>query len=98
MASPRGVGSRTFTDMIGALAERCDLCSPNECLNFFKVARYLSGEKLDALLCLLDSERGNSSLPGSSLRSVTGDSQQSEHSHRCLLFAFGIKFALLASA
>lgn len=50
MASPRGVGSRTFTDMIGALAERCDLFSPNESLNFFKVARYLSGKKLDALL------------------------------------------------
>ncbi|MFV1874541.1 IS630 family transposase [Nioella sp.] len=39
----RRIGARTFTDMFSALAEICDLFSPDECWNYFKAARYVSG-------------------------------------------------------
>lgn len=37
------IGARTFTDMFGALAEICDLFSPDECWNYSKAAGYVSG-------------------------------------------------------
>jgi transposase len=39
----RRIGARTFTDMFAALAEICDLFSPEECWNYFKAAGYVSG-------------------------------------------------------
>ena len=39
----RRIGARTFTDMFSALAEICDLFSPDECWNYFKAAGYVSG-------------------------------------------------------
>jgi transposase len=39
----RRIGARTFTDMFGALAEICDLFSPDECRNYFKAADHASG-------------------------------------------------------
>ena len=39
----RRIGARTFTDMFKALAEICDLFSPEECWNYFKAAGYVSG-------------------------------------------------------
>jgi hypothetical protein len=39
----RRIGARTFTDMFSALPEICDLFSPDECWNYFKAARYVSG-------------------------------------------------------
>jgi transposase len=39
----RRIGARTFTDIFSALAEICDLFSPDECWNYFKAARYVSG-------------------------------------------------------
>jgi len=38
----RRTGARTFTDMFDALAEICDLDSPDECWNYFKAAGYVS--------------------------------------------------------
>ncbi len=39
----RRIGARTFTDMFEAIAQVCDLYSPQECWNYFKAARYVSG-------------------------------------------------------
>jgi len=39
----RRIGARTFADMFNALAEICDLYSPDECWNYFKAAGYASG-------------------------------------------------------
>jgi len=39
----RRIGARTFTDMFNAIAEICDLCSPDECWNYFKAAGYVAG-------------------------------------------------------
>lgn len=39
----RRIGARTFTDMFNALADICELYSPEECWNYFKVAGYVSG-------------------------------------------------------
>jgi transposase len=39
----RRIGARTFTDMFNALAEICDLFSPEECWSYFKAAGYVSG-------------------------------------------------------
>ena len=39
----RRIGARTFTDMFGALAEICDLFSPDECWKYCKAAGYVSG-------------------------------------------------------
>ena len=39
----RRIGARTFTDMFEAIAQVCDLYSPQECRNYFKAAGYLSG-------------------------------------------------------
>nr|WP_297767652.1 IS630 family transposase [uncultured Roseovarius sp.] len=38
----RRIGARTFTDIFSALAEICDLYSPEECWNYFKAAGYVS--------------------------------------------------------
>lgn len=38
----RRIGARTFTEMFHALTEICDLFSPEECLNYFKAAGYVS--------------------------------------------------------
>ncbi len=43
----RRIGARTFTDMFKAIAEVCDLYSPQECWNYFKAAGYVSS--VDAL-------------------------------------------------
>ena len=40
-AQLRRIGARTFTDMFNALAEICDLYSPNECWNYFTAAGYV---------------------------------------------------------
>jgi transposase len=39
----RRIGARTFTDMFDAIAEVCELYSPQECWNNFKVAGCVSG-------------------------------------------------------
>ena len=39
----RRIGARTFTDMFEAIAQVCDLYSPQECWNYFKAAGYASG-------------------------------------------------------
>ena len=39
----RRIGARSFTDMFNAIAEICDLFSPEECWNYFKAAGYVSG-------------------------------------------------------
>ncbi len=39
----RRVGVRTYTDMLHALTEICDLYKPEECWNYFKAAGYVSG-------------------------------------------------------
>lgn len=39
----RRIGARTFTDMFQAIAQICDLYSPQECWNYFRAARYVSG-------------------------------------------------------
>ena len=39
----RRIGARTFTDMFNAIAEICDLYSPEECWNYFTAAGYVSG-------------------------------------------------------
>ena len=39
----RRIGARTFTDMFEAIAEICNLYSPQECWNYFKAAGYVSG-------------------------------------------------------
>ncbi len=39
----RRIGARTFTDMFEAIAEVCNLYSPQECWNYFKAAGYVSG-------------------------------------------------------
>ncbi|MBC6408741.1 MAG: transposase, partial [Rhodobacteraceae bacterium] len=36
------IGARTFTDMSDALAEICELYSPQECWNYFKATGYVS--------------------------------------------------------
>ena len=38
----RRIGARTFTDMVDAIAQVCDLYSPQECWNSFKAAGYVS--------------------------------------------------------
>jgi len=38
----RRIGARTFTDMFDAIAQVCDLYSPQECWNYFKTAGYVS--------------------------------------------------------
>lgn len=38
----RRIGARTFTDMFNAIAEVCNLFSPDECWNYFKAAGYVS--------------------------------------------------------
>ena len=40
----RRIGARTFTDMFDAIAEICDLYSPQECWNYFEAAGYVSGD------------------------------------------------------
>lgn len=37
------IGARTFTDMFNAIAESCDLYSPEECWNYFTAAGYVAG-------------------------------------------------------
>lgn len=39
----RRIGARTFTDMFNAIAQVCNLYSPQECWNYFKAAGYVSG-------------------------------------------------------
>ena len=39
----RRIGARTFTDMFDAIAQVCDLFSPEECWKYFKAAGYVSG-------------------------------------------------------
>ena len=39
----RRIGARIFTDMFEAIAEVCDLYSPQECWNYFKAAGYVAG-------------------------------------------------------
>ena len=39
----RRIGARTFTDMFNAIAEICDLYSPEECWNYFTAAGYVAG-------------------------------------------------------
>lgn len=39
----RRIDARTFTDMFDALAEICDLYSPEERWTYFKAAGYVSG-------------------------------------------------------
>jgi hypothetical protein len=39
----RRIGARTFTDMFNAIADICDLYSPEECWNYFTAAGYISG-------------------------------------------------------
>ncbi|PIL19003.1 transposase ISSpo6 [Puniceibacterium antarcticum] len=39
----RRIGARAFTDMFTAIAEVCDLFSPQECWNYFSAAGYVSG-------------------------------------------------------
>lgn len=38
----RRIGARTFTDMFEAIAQVCDLYSPQECWNSFRAAGYVS--------------------------------------------------------
>ncbi len=38
----RRIGARSFTDMVSALAEICDLYTPDECRNYFTAAGYVS--------------------------------------------------------
>ena len=38
----RRIGARTFTDMFNAIAEICDLYSPDECWNYFTAAGYVA--------------------------------------------------------
>lgn len=38
----RRIGARTFTDLFNAIAEICDLYSPEECRNYFKAAGYVA--------------------------------------------------------
>ena len=38
----RRIGARSFTDMFSAIAEICELYSPEECWNYFKAAGYVS--------------------------------------------------------
>ena len=38
----RGVGARTFDQLIKALGSICDLFSPQECWNYLKHAGYVS--------------------------------------------------------
>jgi transposase len=38
----RRIGARTFTDMFNAIVQVCDLYSPDECWNYFRVAGYVS--------------------------------------------------------
>ena len=42
-AHPRRVSARTCADIFRALTEICDLFLPEECWNFFKATRYVSG-------------------------------------------------------
>ncbi len=39
----RRIGARTFTDMFDAIAEICNLYSPEECWNYFRAAGYVAG-------------------------------------------------------
>lgn len=39
----RRIGARTFTELFGAIAQVCDLYSPQECWAYFKAAGYVSG-------------------------------------------------------
>ena len=39
----RLIGARNFTDMFNAIAEICDLYSPEECWNYFTAAGYVAG-------------------------------------------------------
>jgi len=39
----RRIGARNFSQMFDAIAEVCDLYTPNECWNYFKAAGYVSG-------------------------------------------------------
>ncbi|WP_433989113.1 IS630 family transposase ISPye35 (plasmid) [Pseudoseohaeicola sp. NH-UV-7] len=39
----RRIGARSFVDMFTAIAEICDMYSPQECWNYFRAAGYLSG-------------------------------------------------------
>ena len=41
-AQLRRIGARNFTEMFDAIAEICDLYSPQECWNYFKAAGYVS--------------------------------------------------------
>ena len=36
----RKLGARTFSDLFEAIGDICDLCTPDECWNFFKAAGY----------------------------------------------------------
>tara|TARA_Y100000815_G_scaffold275226_1_gene312270 strand:- start:2704 stop:2970 length:267 start_codon:yes stop_codon:yes gene_type:complete len=38
----RRIGAHTFTDLFNAIAEICDLYSPDECWNYFKAAGYVA--------------------------------------------------------
>ncbi len=37
----RRIGARTFTDMFDAIAQVCDLYTPQECWNYVKAAGYV---------------------------------------------------------
>jgi len=39
----RRIGARTFSDMFHAIADICDLYSPDECWNYFTAAGYVAG-------------------------------------------------------
>ena len=39
----RRIGARSFSQMFDAIAEVCDLFTPDECRNYFKAAGYASG-------------------------------------------------------
>ena len=38
----RGVGARTFDQLLKALGDICDLFTPEECSNYFRHAGYVS--------------------------------------------------------
>ena len=50
----RRIGAHTFTDLFNAIAEICDLYSPDECWNYFKAAGYVASYSRDALKQLCD--------------------------------------------
>jgi transposase len=59
----RRIGARTFTDMSDAIAEVCNLYSPQKCWNYFKAAGYVSGQRRFALGHYFCAEQRHRILP-----------------------------------